>query len=428
MIVCDYRGLYTSHRSRGGVCAWRLVVFLMAFWVFFALVCLVGGAGHSHAAWAADSRAAFGLTIDQPHLVVTEARKETATVPAAEALSADERDVMEAEPQYETATVVAVRVLSADEREVMVLITSGVEKGREVRILQALTGQASRDLTIKPGDGVMVAVFPSEDGAGNEYQLADWQRGRPLTILAIALGLAIVVVGGLRGIKTLLVLGLASASIMFGLIPLTLAGAWPLHVSIVLALVVALVTTGLTSGWGRKSLAAVLGTLAAVATTALLAHGLVDHAHLSGLAGENPDALVGQVINFPGFLAASMVIGSLGIVLDLALSISAAVCEVAETNPAAPAKTLLQTGWQVGQDLLSTAGNTLLMAYIGCFMPLMLALGAQPLDPTQIIHSEVVANAAGSLLVGLFGLVISIPYTTWIVVALHARTAKRQKH
>jgi len=252
MIVCDYRGLYTRHRSRGGVCAWRLVVFLMAFWVFFALASLVGGAEHSQVAWASDSRAASGSTIGQPHLVGTEARNETATVLPAKDHIADERDVMETEPQFETATVITVNALDNDEREVIVLVTSGIEKGREVKILQALTGQANMDLSIKPGDGVMVAVLPSEDGAGNEYQLADWQRGRPLTILAIALGLAIVAVGGLRGIKTLVILGLASASIVFGLIPLTLAGASPLLVSIVLAGLVALVTTGLTSGWDEK--------------------------------------------------------------------------------------------------------------------------------------------------------------------------------
>jgi uncharacterized membrane protein len=106
-----------------------------------------------------------------------------------------------------------------------------------------------------------------------------------------------------------------------------------------------------------------------------------------------------------------MLVGALGVLLDLALSIAAAVDELRDANPELGRGMLFRSGWQVGRDLLSTTSNTLLLAYLGGFLPVLLALGAQPPAWLRLPHLEVLAGASTTLLVGLLGLVACVPLT-----------------
>lgn len=321
----------------------------------------------------------------------------------------------DAEPRHELGVVRRVEPgETPDEQVVTVEITTGDAKGRPVSVIQRGTGPQGLELEVVPGDQVVVAGLPVEDAEELDWQIVDYQRATPLYGLLAATLVALLAIGGWRGLKTVLTLVTTLGLVAGVLLPLTLRGWSPLPLAVLLAMVVALVTTLLTSGLGRKTWAAVLGTSAATGLAAVLAAYCVTGVRLTGMVSEESlaaQAIGGAAINFPGLLAASMLVGALGVMLDLSLSIAAAVDELQAANPGLDRGALFQSGWQVGRDLLSTTSNTLLLAYLGGFLPVLLALGAQPPAWLRLPHLEALAGASTTLLVGLLGLAAAVPLT-----------------
>jgi uncharacterized membrane protein len=310
------------------------------------------------------------------------------------------------EPTYETATVKAV--------------APGATPS-EVEVQQRLTGQAGYDLPVEPGDEVVLAELPDPTGLQAQYQIADYQRAKPAGILLGLVAVLMLAVGGLRGLKTLVVLALTGFAIVGVLLPLTLKGVSPLPVAVALAAAIGLATTLLTSGPGRKAWAAVAGSTAGAAIGSLAGLGAAHFLRLSGVASEEAvgaQAAAHATIDFTGLLIAGMVVGALGVMLDLALSISAAVDELAEANPGLERGVLMQAGLQVGRDLLSTTSNTLFLAYLGSFLPVLLAFGASGLAGARLWHQETLAAEAATLAVGLVGLLSAVPLTAAIATLL----------
>ncbi len=319
------------------------------------------------------------------------------------------------EPRHELGVVRRIEPGETPEEQVVTVeLTTGDAQGRPVTIVQRGTGPQGLELEVAPGDRVVVAGLPVEDADELDWQIVDYQRATPVYGLLAATLAALVVVGGWRGLKTILTLAMTLGMVAGVLLPLTLRGWSPLPLAVLIAMAVSLVTALLTSGMGRKTWAAVLGTSAATGLAALVAAFCVGGARLTGMVSEESlaaQSLAGAVINFPGLLAASMLIGALGVMLDLSLSIAAAVDELREANPTLDRGVLFRSGWQVGRDLLSTTSNTLLLAYLGGFLPVLLALGAQPPAWIRLPHLETLAGAATTLMVGLVGLAAAVPLT-----------------
>lgn len=329
------------------------------------------------------------------------------------------------EPSYVPAVVQEVAPgASPSERRV----TLQLEDGQRVEVAEHLSGQAGFDLDVAPGDPVVAVALPDprNPSAPPEYQISDFQRARPVTWVLVGVAVALALVGGLRGLKTLGVLALTGIAVVGVLIPLTLKGMSPLPLAIGLAFAISLVTTLLTSGPGRKAWAAVLGSTGAVTLAAGLATGAAAMSRLSGVASDEAASAMATVhspINFAGLLAAGMVIGALGVLMDLALSISAAVDELGEANPGLSRGLLFQAGMQVGRDMLSTSSNTLLLAYLGSFLPVLLGYGAQGLSGARLINQEALAAEAITLGVGLVGLLAGVPLTAAIATLLQPTAA-----
>lgn len=323
--------------------------------------------------------------------------------------------IEDVEPRHELGVVRRVEPGETPEEQVVTVeLTSGELMGRPVSVVQRGTGPQGLELEVVAGDKVVLAGLQVEDANELDWQIVDYQRATPVYGLLAATLAVLVLVGGWRGLKTILTLGLTLGLVAGVLLPLTLRGWSPLPLAVLLAMLVALLTALLTSGMGRKTWAAVLGTTAATGLAAVLAALCVGGMRLTGMVSEESLAahtLSGAVINFPGLLAASMLVGALGVMLDLALSIAAAVDELRAANPDLGRGLLFRSGWQVGRDLLSTTSNTLLLAYLGGFLPVLLALGAQPPAWTRLPHLEPLAGASTTLMIGLLGLAAVVPLT-----------------
>jgi uncharacterized membrane protein len=264
-----------------------------------------------------------------------------------------------------------------------------------------------------------VAAAPGVD----RYSFSDFDRRGPILWLAIAFVTLLLLTGRLHGLRALLGLIASLVIVVEFVIPAILDGRAPLLVAVVGAFAVLLVTMPLSYGLGAKTLSALLGT----ASSLLLAAGLADvfaHlAHLSGLSSDESLYLAGarSSLSLQGLLVAGMVIGALGVLVDLTVSQASTVVALRRANPALGYTGLLRGAIDVGHDHIAATVNTLVFAYAGASLPVLLifTIGGTPF--TDAINGEAVAEEVIAALVGSIGLIASMPITTALAALLARR-------
>ena len=240
---------------------------------------------------------------------------------------------------------------------------------------------------------------------------------------------AVVVVGGLRGMRSLVALALTLTVVVKVVVPLLLRGVDPILLAVGVAAGVTLVTLLLTEGWSRVTLAAVLGTFAALALTASPCQCLHDGRRIHALQGNEEIAflipLVGDRIDLSGILLAATIVGALGVIDDVTVTQAATVEKLHRAEPTADRAGVIARAMRVGRSHVAATVNTLVLAYLGAGLPLLLlfALGGQ--SPLIVLNGEIVAVEVISALVGSIGIVAALPLTTLVaaLVMVPARAA-----
>lgn len=301
-------------------------------------------------------------------------------------------------------------------------IESGPEKGKEVEIQ---LGAGGLDPNVDPGDRIRVAKAPepppgSDAVAGTGYSLYDFERRGPMLVLAGLFALVVLVFARWRGALSLAGLAIALALVLLFVVPAILDGKSPLLVAVVGALAVALTTIPLAHGWGPKSVAAVLGSAASLILTALLAVLFTDLTHLTGLSSEEAIFLqLGNAdVSLQGLLVAGMVIGALGVLDDVTISQASTVLALRRANPALRFRRLFGLALEVGRDHVSATVNTLVLAYAGAALPILLLFSAADIGVSEATNLEVVAIEIVATLVGSIGLIAAVPVTTGLAALL----------
>ena len=270
------------------------------------------------------------------------------------------------------------------------------------------------------GDEVVVARFTGPAG-GTSYIAEPW-RVPMLGIVVAVFAAAVLVVGGLRGIRSLVALALTLAVVVKLVVPLLLRGVDPILLAVGGGALVTTATLLLTEGWGRVTISALLGTLGALAVTALLAALFTAAAAFTALQGSEEIAflipLVGERIDLQGILLAATVLGALGVLDDVTVTQAAAVEQLHHVDPAAPRRSVMARAMRVGRSHIAATVNTLVLAYLGAGLPLLLlfALGGQ--EPITVLNSEIVAVEVIRALVGSIGIVAAVPLTTIVASTL----------
>lgn len=297
-------------------------------------------------------------------------------------------------------------------------ITSGPESGQEVKsIHQKMNMPSMVDIHPEPGDKVVIAVTKSL--GKTRYNIADYQR-LPYVYMLLAVFAAVLLAVGRRvGLRSLFVICFAVFVILELMIPLILKGAWSITaVTFMISALIALVTQVTVSGWNPKTWGASLGTVGGVAVAGLLASASISLMHLTGLDTE--EAIMLKVtylssVNFQDVLFAGIILGSLGAVMDVAISIASSQYEIKCSCPDLNFGGLFKSGLNVGKDIMGTMSNTLILAYLGSFLPLILLITAQKNLPLikvlnlNLIVTEIVRSVTGSI-----GLICAIPITAAI--------------
>jgi uncharacterized membrane protein len=301
-------------------------------------------------------------------------------------------------------------------------IESGRENGKRIEIQ---LGGGGLDPDVDPGDEIRVAKAPkAPEGApavaGTGYTLYDFERRGPMLILAALFALVVLAFARWRGALSLAGLAISLAIVLIFVVPAILDGKSPLLVAVVGSMAVALTTIPLAHGWGPKSLAALLGTAGSLVLTALLAVLFTNLTHLTGLSSE--EAIFLQIgnsdVSLQGLLLAGMVIGALGVLDDVTISQASTVLALRRANPTLRARRLFGLAMDVGRDHVSATVNTLVLAYVGASLPILLLFSATDLGVSDALNLEVVAKEIVATLVGSIGLIAAVPITTGLAAAL----------
>lgn len=310
---------------------------------------------------------------------------------------------------------------------VTVEITTGRFRGHVEEIENFLTGIPFRDLLLQEGDHVLL-FLELDEGRLHSVNIYDIARDRYIYILGALFIGAVILVGGLKGLKSIITLVIMGLVIIFWLLPLILQGHNPLLLTILFASLITLVTLFIVGGINTKTLAATVGTIGGLLVAGLIAWIFGNAARLTGFSSEEAQLLqfadLPRAIDIRGLLFSGIIIGALGAVLDVAMSISSSVAEIRVANPLLGGRGLFQAGFRVGRDILGTMVNTLILAYAGGALPLLLLFMAYDLSFMRIINMDLIATEVVRSLAGSFGLLTAIPLTAIAAAILTGRLKK----
>ncbi len=240
---------------------------------------------------------------------------------------------------------------------------------------------------------------------------------------------AVIVVGGWRGLRSLLALAFTLVVIVRIVIPLAIGGADPILLAVVGATGITIVTLLLTEGWRATTLAAAVGTFLALALTAGLAVLFTNLARFTELQGASDlvylQTLIGVDVDVGGLLMAGVIFAALGVLDDVTISQAATVHELHVSDPTAGSRELFGRAMNVGRSHISATVNTLVLAYVGASLPLLLLLAAGQQPPLAIVSGEVVAVEIVRAIVGSIGIVCAVPLTTAIGAILVVRASAK---
>ncbi|WP_374201948.1 YibE/F family protein [Actinokineospora sp. PR83] len=301
-----------------------------------------------------------------------------------------------------------------------VAMSDGAAAGSDVRTALPLEPSTPR---FSVGDEVVLSYSGGDPLAGESYQVVDFQRGVPLAVLAALFALAVLVLGRWQGFKALGALVLSFAVLLLFVLPAILAGESPLLVAVFGAGVIMFAVLYLTHGLSARTSTAVLGTMVSLALIGVLSALFAAVSSLTGL-DEDTSALVGSLghgIDTRGLLLAGIVIGALGVLDDVTVTQTSAVWELRAANPALGWRALYAAGLRIGRDHVSSAVNTLVMAYAGAALPVLLYSSISGVGLGTILQSQSIAQEVVRTLVGSIGLVAAVPVTTAVAALVAVR-------
>jgi uncharacterized membrane protein len=306
-------------------------------------------------------------------------------------------------------------------------LLSGDAEGSESTIegLGASGGPIPPGLDV--GDEVRVAeVFRPPGATGPpEYTLTDFERRTPMIWLAVAFASLVILFGRLRGALSLVGLAISLAIVLVFIVPAILGGEDPVWVAIFGAFAVMISTIALAHGLTAKSIAAILGTTASLILVAILAKLATDATSLTGLSSEESGTLVFNGVvsqsSLVGLLLAGMVIGALGVLDDVTVSQSSTVIALRSADPTLGFRALYSRAIEVGRDHVSATVNTLVLAYVGASLPVLLILTSSEIGLPEGVNFEIVAQEIVAMLVGSIGLIAAVPLTTALTALLAVR-------
>lgn len=304
-------------------------------------------------------------------------------------------------------------------QSVEVKILTGTDKSEKIITDNVLMGNPAYDINLKKGDKVILHVEKAKEGLN--FFIEDKYRAGGLYFLAGLFVLLLLIVGKKKGFLSLLSILSTLALILWVLTPMILNGFNPILATILVSVLASVVAIYFVGGVNAKSTAAILGTVLSLAVASLLSILVIKLASLTGFSSEQYLYLFSAVpeLSFHSLLASAMIIGALGAVMDIGMSISSTVNELFSSNSGMGVRELFDSGMNVGKDIIGMMSNTLILAYLGGSLALVLL--SSSIDMQKFFNLNQVATEISSALIGSIAIVLCVPITAIIAAFLIKR-------
>lgn len=312
-------------------------------------------------------------------------------------------------------------------------ILSGEHKGETVMASESGTPYDTVPLEkVKVGDRILL-THSEDQNAAVEWLMYEFDRTMPLWILGIAFCAIVLLFGRMKGVNTLISLGYTCVAVFAVFVPSVLSGKNIYLWSIITCIYIIIMTLLIIDGLHKKTLAAIIGCSSGVIVSGLLTLLASHFLHLTGITTEDTIYIKQSFnIDLNALIFAGIILGSVGAVMDVSVSISSSLAELHDKVEHPTYKGLLGSGITIGRDIMGTMANTLVLAYIGCELSATLLSVVYSSSMRTLFSREKIVEELLQALVGSIGLLLTIPLTAAVSSALymgvdHFSKAARQK-
>ena len=328
--------------------------------------------------------------------------------------------------QYQTAERCAAEITAVDDSSIIdtglvrsgeqrctLLFTSGKFKGRTATGINMLQGSLEQDKLFAAGDKALVVISYTEDTITNVTMIDHYRISWEL-VMAAGFVLFLVLFAGRTGLRAIFSFVLTVLAIWKLLVPLYLKGYNPIWVGLAVTLLLTILIIALVYGFDRRCAAAVSGSFLGILVTCVLGILFTDLFQIHGAVMSYSESLLYagyQDLSLTQIFMASIFLGSSGAVMDLSVDITSAVYEVVEKRPDISRLEAVKSGMNVGRAAMGTMTTTLLLAYSGGYIALLMVFMAQGTPEAHIFNYKYVAAEIIHTVIGSFGLVTVAPFT-----------------
>ena len=310
-----------------------------------------------------------------------------------------------------------------EEQTLKIQILSGKHKGESVIVKNTADPSRQGNLIFNEGDQVFLSI--SEDNKGNIassniYQVA---RDKPLTYLLVFFIFSMLLIGKGKGFKSIITLTFTCFMVIKVFLNLILQGYNPITISIFVCIAITIVSLVMIGGINRKTISAIIGTTSGVVISGIISFIVVNMTKVSGVGTEEAQLLMDiplkYTLDFKAILFAAILIGALGAVMDVGMSIASTMTEIKEAHPKISTGKLMKAGMVVGRDTMGTMATTLILAYISGSICLVLGYLANNSNFLDIVNQDMIACEIIKTLAGSIGLIFTIPITVIVCCILN---------
>ena len=299
-------------------------------------------------------------------------------------------------------------------------ISNGARRGEIVRASQNTGGFLQSDQKEVFRNAPVLLIF-----ANDEWYFNGFLRINRLLALACVFGVLILLFGGKKGFNTIFSLALTCAAIFAVFIPGILSGKNIYLMSILVCIYIIAMTLLFVIGYNKKSLASVIGCACGVMVAGIIALIMDKALYLTGIVDEHSRYLVnlpGDVqLNLKAIVFAGIIIGAMGAIMDVAISLSSSLWEVKEKAGYIDFKTLLRSGLTIGRDIMGSMANTLILAYIGSSLSVVLLISIYSDSLLALFNSEMIAVEILQALAGSLGILFAMPLTAFFCSVIYLK-------
>lgn len=300
------------------------------------------------------------------------------------------------------------------------IILEGEYAGRHVQIQHMPARYSIYDFNLEKGHRIFVEAYLTPEGR-LEGKILGIDREFYIVRFAFVFLIILLIIGGIKGLRSFVALVLTGFIIVSVLIPMILDGHTPLFATMISSVIIIVVGFLIINGFSRKCAAAILGTTSGVIFAAIFAEFF---SGLTSITGATDQEIIyyiaerGISVDFAGLFVSGVLIGSIGVTMDVSMSVTSIVFELKKRSPRIKYHQLVSSGMNVGKDMIATMVNTLVLAYAGASMPLFLLFVniGMPIDyilNTEIISAEIIRSLSGSV-----ALILTIPLTSLIAASI----------